>query len=52
VVEPHEDATLSGAEIVRGIFSTTQIGKQLGMEIQPTGRAQNFAELEALLFSA
>jgi hypothetical protein len=36
VVEPHEDAALSGAEIVRGIFSTTQIGKQLGMEIQPT----------------
>lgn len=52
VVEPTEDAALSGAEIVRGIFSTTQIGKQLGMEIQPTGRVQNFAELEALLLGA
>ena len=37
------------SEIVRGIFSTSHIGKQLGVEIQPTGRVQNFAELEALL---
>lgn len=36
-------------EIVRGIFSTSHIGRQLGIEIQPTGRVQNFAELEALL---
>lgn len=48
VVEPREN----GAEIVRGIFSTTQIGKQLGADIQPTGRVQNFAELEALLLGA
>lgn len=52
VVEPSEDAALSGAEIVRGIFSTTQIGRQLGTEIQPTGRAQSFAELEASLLGA
>ncbi len=37
------------SEIVRGIFSTSKIGKQLGIEIQSTGRVQNFAELEALL---
>ena len=34
---------------VRGIFSTSHIGKQLGIEIQSTGRVQNFAELEVLL---
>lgn len=42
-------AATSGNDIVRGIFSTSQIGRQLGIEIQPTGRVQNFAELEALL---
>ncbi|ADJ27067.1 CBS domain-containing protein [Nitrosococcus watsonii] len=35
--------------VVRGIFSITQIGKQLGMEIQATGRVQSFAEMEAWL---
>lgn len=39
----------SNSEIVRGIFSTSHIGRQLGVEIQPTGRVQNFAELETLL---
>lgn len=42
-------AHMPGSEIVRGIFSTSHIGRQLGIEIQPTGRVQNFAELEALL---
>lgn len=49
VVEPAGEGMTTGSEIVRGIFSTTQIGKQLGVEIQPTGKVQNFAELEALL---
>lgn len=46
VAEP--SATGQG-EIIRGIFSTTQIGRQLGMDIQPTGKVQSFAELEAAL---
>ena len=37
------------SETVRGIFSTSHIGRLLGVEIQPTGRVQNFAELETLL---
>jgi CBS domain-containing protein len=39
----------TGKQIIRGIFSTTQIGRQLGVEIQPTGIKQSFAELEAVL---
>lgn len=39
----------TGKQIIRGIFSTTQIGRQLGVEIQPTGIVQSFAELEVLL---
>lgn len=39
-------------EFVRGIFSTTQIGKQLGVDIQPTGKVQSFAELEAVLLGS
>lgn len=49
VVESADTTPAPGSEIVRGIFSTSRIGKQLGVEIQPTGRVQNFAELEALL---
>lgn len=43
------DKDRHGRPLIRGIFSTTQIGRQLGVEIQPTGRVQSFAELEALL---
>ncbi|WP_028989180.1 CBS domain-containing protein [Thermithiobacillus tepidarius DSM 3134] len=46
VVEPDG---LDKSQVIRGIFSTTQIGRQLGMEIQPTGIVQNFAQLEAVL---
>lgn len=50
VATPHVPRSpASHHEIVRGIFSTSHIGRQLGVEIQPTGRVQNFAELEALL---
>lgn len=38
-----------GEHVIRGIFSTTQIGKQLGVDIQPSGKVQSFAELEAVL---
>jgi len=34
---------------IRGIFSTTYIGRKLGMEIQPTGAIQSFSELEKAL---
>lgn len=35
--------------LARGIFSATQIGRQLGIDISPDGHAQSFAELESLL---
>ena len=34
---------------LRGIFSTTQIGRQLGMDIPADGPVQNFADFEKLL---
>jgi Mg/Co/Ni transporter MgtE len=36
-------------QVIRGLFSTTQIGRQLGINIELTGKAKNFAELEAAL---
>lgn len=36
-------------QIARGIFSTKQISKQLGINIDPTEVAKTFAELEAAL---
>ncbi|MDX1592868.1 MAG: CBS domain-containing protein [Gammaproteobacteria bacterium] len=49
VVEPNP----GGDEmLLRGIFSITQIGRQLGIEIEPTGAVQSFAELEAVLSPA
>lgn len=35
--------------MLRGIFSATQIGRQLGITMEPTGKVQSFAELEAVL---
>lgn len=46
-----EKTALGQGEIVRGIVSTTQIGKQLGVDIQPTGKVQSFGELEAVLLA-
>ncbi len=40
---------LTGEEIVRGIFSATQIGRQLGMPIATFEVAHTFAEIEAEL---
>jgi len=40
---------LSGNQSVRGIFSITQIGRQLGMSLQAFEVAKTFAEIEALL---
>lgn len=42
VVEP----TADGGEVIRGLFSTSQIGRQLGRSIEALGRANTFAELE------
>jgi CBS domain-containing protein len=38
-----------GRRVIRGIFSITQIGRQLGVNIPTTGLVQSFAELKALL---
>ncbi len=45
VVEQDPD----GQTMIRGIFSTTHIGYKLGVDIQPTGAVQSFAELETVL---
>ncbi|HTT08758.1 MAG TPA: CBS domain-containing protein [Gammaproteobacteria bacterium] len=39
----------SGRYVLRGAFSLTQIGKQLGVDIEPGEVAQSFAELERVL---
>ncbi len=41
-----------GRAILRGIFSTSQIARQLGVVIEPDGKAQTFAELERALHVA
>ena len=46
VVEEREEG---GSYFVRGIFSITQIGSQLGMDISTDGHAQSFAEFEQIL---
>ncbi len=38
-----------GRPVIRGIFSITQIGRQLGVDIPPTGLVQSFVELKVLL---
>lgn len=40
-----------GKAILRGIFSTTQIAKLLGVAIEADGKAQSFAELERALLA-
>ena len=39
----------SGLQTVRGMFSITQIARQLGIAIQPSEVARTFSEIEALL---
>jgi len=38
-------------ESVRGIFSSTRIGRQLGIKVETTGKATTFAELKHALFT-
>jgi len=42
----------NGKQVVRGLFSTKQISKQLGITIETTEVAKTFAELEAALNAA
>ncbi len=46
------EVNASGAQIVRGLFSTKQISRQLGITIETTEIAKTFAELEAALNAA
>lgn len=46
VIESRENAE---GYILRGIFSITQIGRQLGMNISSDGHMQSFAEFEQLI---
>ena len=43
------DADAGGRQRVRGVFSVTQIARQLGVTIQASEIARTFAEIEALL---
>jgi CBS-domain-containing membrane protein len=44
-----EDADDSGTYYLRGIFSITQIGRQVGVEISADDQVQSFAEFEQLI---
>ena len=44
-----EQDTTEQTHRIRGLISTTQISKQLGVEITPNNRASTFAELEEAL---
>lgn len=44
VTEQREDG-----EYIRGIFSVTQVGRQLGIEINPNQRAESFAQIREAL---
>ncbi len=39
----------SGQQVLRGIFSSTQIARQLGIQISNVGVAQTFAQIEAAI---
>jgi CBS domain-containing protein len=43
------DADAKGAQTVRGVFSATQIARQLGVSIPSSETARTFAEIESLL---
>lgn len=47
-----EKSDETDGEIIRGIFSTSQIGRQLGFRIEHTERANSFAELEQALLAS
>lgn len=43
------EAADDGRQVVRGLFSASQIARQLGVQIQTTEVARTFAEIEAML---
>lgn len=43
------DRDEQGRQIIRGLFSSTQISRQLGTNIEPTAVANSFAEVNAAL---
>lgn len=43
------DTDASGEELIRGIFSITQVGRQLGMTLEVFDVAKTFAEIDATL---
>ena len=47
-----EEITENGSSVIRGIFSTTQIGRQLGVTIEPAALAKTFADVEKVVLSA
>lgn len=46
-----EEISETGKTIIRGIFSTTQISRQLGVPIDLPGRANSFADVERAVLS-
>ena len=46
-----EEITEKGSSVIRGIFSTTQISRQLGVTIEPTALAKTFADVEKVVLS-
>lgn len=44
-----DDVNAPSRQTVCGIFSTTQIGKQLGIPVEPSTVARSFAELERVI---
>ena len=46
-----EEISEKGTSVIRGIFSTTQISRQLGVTIEPTIRATTFADVERVVLS-
>ncbi len=43
------EQSTTGEWVLRGIFSTTHIGRRLGIRVEASGAVQSFAELEAVL---
>ena len=47
-----EEVSDSGTSVIRGIFSTAQISRQLGVTIEPTVRANTFADVGRVVLSS
>ena len=47
-----EETTGTGGSFIRGMFSTTQISKQLGVSVDPIVRANTFADVGRVVLSS